>query len=1065
MNRKIWTITLILLLLVTCWSASAYRYEFQDDAEGWINQKILYTSTGAGGIKTWISTNYYPADWRVGEYLDLHHIGMTATAWGNEFYYNLEKLYAPDSTDANKGYLAFTYISGYCVPAHGGYNHLVMYHDTSTSNLDFNNAPTTYSRVEFISEGQGMQMYIDGVPSSYWSSTPLYKDYIFESVAGINAIYCLETSYVNIDDVVIGSQIPNLVSTFPKYWYLMEDPADPTLHGLYCGDDMIYSDIMHSTWSISTRLPVPNPYTDYKIITKHQQTDTVVNTTSINTSVHKAGIIEYNTSTMLFDNPQAPYGNYIQTLYGDEQVLDTTSFMYISGGGNILFDKDQYYSGYNGTVGWDIGDSFFDLDTYTYCAKIQHLSGTIKTSWPITQKIANKSITWDEGDPDGTYIVSLIVIEKETQKEYHVAYDLCSYATVVTLQGVVYDAETATPLPGSTVTIQQTDVTHTPPVDATTAEYNVTELVADSPIIVTGSATGYVTDTYTFTPLQPKIYTQNIYLLPENISHADNSTAIAGLVQSSPYHQAIKTANITVSNINYNVTTTITINSTSTNTTYTNTSTTNSSFIIESGDFSTSVLTNIAGFFLADNLPTTAENITVNSTTITNAQNITITNTTTTTTVYTDYTYSVTTEKSGYVSPTPETVTATIGEVSVVNILLSGIYQLQVQIRDATTHALILDPVFIELQQDGVTIVSQDTSLGNTTFLNLNYGIYTLLSSAKGYYTNQKNVLVDADTFCTVYLNVKRETGAGVNYPPHNVKFAFKTLWGAPIVDAVVTVQGFETTAGAWDWFISLIGLDTEETPIQSAEMNGTTDTNGEINFMMIESVKYHIIADKDDLHTDFDLYPKDDYYPITVGIGSEQILGGDDISTRDISINVTTTREDNLGHIHVQYTDTGLNTDYVKIDITQINATNTSAPEDLIQTYGVADTNDFTHTFDETECSGQQFFVRITITHETGTVYRDYGVSFKGPRVRLGNIPDELYIYVAALGLCIIGCIFGATSANQGMIIVSFTAWIFFAFGWLDDLGLMGPVTLSFATVLSVLAIIMRRYHEEGYT
>jgi len=762
----------------------------------------------------------------------------------------------------------------------------------------------------------------------------------------------------------------------------------------------------------------------------------------------------------------APYGNYIQTLYGDERVLDTTSFMYISGGGSILFDKDHYYSGYNGTVGWDIGDSFFDLDTYTYCGKIQHLSGTIKTSWPITQKIANKSITWDEGDTDGTYIVSLIAIEKETLTEYYIAYDMCSYAEVVTLQGVVYDAETASPLPASTVTIQQSDVTHTPTVKAITAEYNVTELVADSPIIVTGSATNYVTDTYTFTPLQPKIYNQNIYLLPESISHADNSTAIAGLVQSSPYHQAIETANITVSNINYKVTTNITINTTSTNTTYTNTSTTNSSNITESGDYVTPVFTNIAGFFIADNLPTTSDTIIVTNTSDT-VDNRTINTTNTTTISYTDYTYSVTTEIGGYISPPAETVETTKGEVSVVNILLAGIYQLQVTIRDATTHALILDPVAIELQVSDVTLVSQSTSSGNTTFFNLEYAIYTLLTSAEGYYTNQENVLVDTDpTLCTIYLNVKRERGdgAGMQYPPHNVNFTFRTIWGAPVVDAFVTAQGFETTAGAWDWFISLIGLDTEATPIQSAEMNGTTDINGEIDFMMLEAVKYHITADKGELHTDFDLYPKDDNYPIVITGGEEGIFEGADISVRDISINVTTTRVDDLGHIHVQYTDSGLNTNHVKVDITQINQTNTSAPEDLIQTFG-SDDNSFSHTFDEPDCSGQHFFVRLTITHKTGTVYRDYGVAFKGPLVRIGNIPDGSYIYIATIGLCLVGCIFGSTSAHQGMIIVCFTAWIFFAFGWLNDLGLMGPIALSFATILSVLAIIMRRYHEEGYT
>jgi hypothetical protein len=84
---------------------------------------------------------------------------------------------------------------------------------------------------------------------------------------------------------------------------------------------------------------------------------------------------------------------------------------------------------------------------------------------------------------------------------------------------------------------------------------------------------------------------------------------------------------------------------------------------------------------------------------------------------------------------------------------------------------------------------------------------------------------------------------------------------------------------------------------------------------------------------------------------------------------------------------------------------------------------------------------------------------------VPLGGLPDELYVYVAGFLLLLIGGIFTASSATKGVIVVAFSGWLFYAFGWLDSLGLTAPITLGLVSVFAVLGVIVSRYREEGYT
>lgn len=395
------------------------------------------------------------------------------------------------------------------------------------------------------------------------------------------------------------------------------------------------------------------------------------------------------------------------------------------------------------------------------------------------------------------------------------------------------------------------------------------------------------------------------------------------------------------------------------------------------------------------------------------------------------------------------------------NLALEGTHSLTVTVKDASDLTLV----------PGTTITLSDSQVAtdrNPATFEVDYGSYIISVAAEGYYPATQPVYVErvGATSATVLMTAIPTPPELPNYPPHNVKFTVQTLLGTPIPGVTVTAQGIQQTPST-NILERLLGLNTSSTPITTELMSGTTDSNGEINFMMIEAVKYRISLYKPDVvNQTFEIYPKEDTYPIIISTAGGPLLPDAGDALRDIRINVTTSTEGDIGHIHIDYNDTTLKTTSLTIQVTQQNTTDSSAPEDVIATYTVANDANVTHTFDLPNYKGQSFFVRLEAEHpDFGTVHRDYAVAFKGVRVPLGSLPDGLYIYVAGFGLMLLGGIFGATSATRGVVVIALAGWLFWGFGWLDDLGLIAPVSLSLVSTLAVMGVIVTRYREEGYS
>jgi hypothetical protein len=77
--------------------------------------------------------------------------------------------------------------------------------------------------------------------------------------------------------------------------------------------------------------------------------------------------------------------------------------------------------------------------------------------------------------------------------------------------------------------------------------------------------------------------------------------------------------------------------------------------------------------------------------------------------------------------------------------------------------------------------------------------------------------------------------------PPKIVMFRVLTHDGKELPNAQVSIQGISTTAGNWNWLQTLLMIPISEAPIQNTFMQGTTDSLGDIEFMMIPTIKYNV--------------------------------------------------------------------------------------------------------------------------------------------------------------------------------------------------------------------------------
>ena len=166
----------------------------------------------------------------------------------------------------------------------------------------------------------------------------------------------------------------------------------------------------------------------------------------------------------------------------------------------------------------------------------------------ITSQTGTKSIAFTTSDTDGVYYTALIRTTLGSGSDVWLAYDTCELVGYIVMRGTVYDAETASPIAVSNVSIVQGSLAD----NSITIDGNYTttkHFLTGSLIAINVTATGYKQYTQTFTPLYARTIDLNFTLIPTSPTVA--GIGINGIDRDSTYYRPISSATVTISNATY----------------------------------------------------------------------------------------------------------------------------------------------------------------------------------------------------------------------------------------------------------------------------------------------------------------------------------------------------------------------------------------------------------------------------------------------------------------------------------------------------------------------------------
>lgn len=368
---------------------------------------------------------------------------------------------------------------------------------------------------------------------------------------------------------------------------------------------------------------------------------------------------------------------------------------------------------------------------------------------------------------------------------------------------------------------------------------------------------------------------------------------------------------------------------------------------------------------------------------------------------------------------------------------------------------------------DGVTELN--TTDGSITFDNLTFGWHIINASVIGYYSGVDSIFVDEDTSLENSLvSINASGGSGVYYPAATATFRVISFMGVPYEGINVTATPLSITSSSWDWLWQVIGLSAQSANlIQLGTLNGLTDANGEIVFAIAETVKYQVtfIDEITGINKTISIYPKNNMvYTVYIWSTDSELVEWHSFVT-NCTINITTETIDTThAYINISYSDTSSGTAIINytINISEISGLSNETTVATGSEAGGATINisEIVENY-----RGNMYYIYLNITHsEFGELQKTYSAKFRGVRLDLG-FSDFTYLLISVCGIFLTGLVFGSTSADYGALITCMPGWMFYSFGWFDPLGYSAPLVLAMATVVSILYIIVKRGHEEGYT
>jgi PKD repeat protein len=346
---------------------------------------------------------------------------------------------------------------------------------------------------------------------------------------------------------------------------------------------------------------------------------------------------------------------------------------------------------------------------------------------------------------------------------------------------------------------------------------------------------------------------------------------------------------------------------------------------------------------------------------------------------------------------------------------------------------------------------------GNVNHVYSYTGIYTVsltVTSDEGAATETK----------TDYIIISATDYFDPNTPPKSVRFHIQTLWGMPLPGATVSALGITTSTGSWDWVVTLLGIPLDEVGINGTAMTDTTDSNGNIEFLMVPSAKYNVTTTLTGYSFPiFYVTPHDSQYNIVAALnGTGWFETGND-TLEQVNISVTSNKiSDTIGQINISYYDAGGTTVGGTVNITQDNSTRGGA--DVLVVSIPITSSSFNESRNVTipqEGIGYKVAVDANPYGTAGPdikAIRSFAVWFKGSPVLLAGFSPTILLWFSIFLLIFTAMFAGATHAPQMAIVICVEAWVLFSMGWLDPLEqnywVGQPVlifTLGFATVMAI--------------
>lgn len=363
----------------------------------------------------------------------------------------------------------------------------------------------------------------------------------------------------------------------------------------------------------------------------------------------------------------------------------------------------------------------------------------------------------------------------------------------------------------------------------------------------------------------------------------------------------------------------------------------------------------------------------------------------------------------------------------------------------ATSGVTYTEPTTVTVSQSGTIIDTQTTSTGQATFT-IPTGTYQVSATTQGYATQTASVQLIESTaitidFVTGTSQSGSQGGSGSSYASTFVTFRVQDSGTGKYVQGARIIAVGVMPTNPVEWMANLFGAAWGQNIIDT-ELEGFSDMNGIVTFAMFPNVRYSLTITYDDITETRSFQPSTltGEYLISIPITETN----KEPATSAVIVSVETDENDS---IILHYADSTQTTQQITASLYQI-----VDGERVLIDSEQANIQDVTLTFSPASPSGNDYIISVTaITESYGTIEREYGVSFPGPMVKIGNLPNEAYIVICFFVLLTLGAIGTFVTSRMYALVIVFAAFLMWWFGWMFALGPVGGIALIICFILAI--------------